>query len=192
MSLSSLPIETITHIFNLLDESKPETSFDINKHRDVSEILMALRLTCKELNGIATAQLFCRLYLPASRDFWLKICTLAANQRLCVHLQILALDIEYDWATFGLNLWEAYKSHEIYVLDISSFPSLKELKAGNRWLIRKKLRSNVQIPRENCKLYLPWFYNYEPASWSLLDGLRKITSYDFDFRSLRCELREDH
>lgn len=68
MSLASLPIETVTHIFNLLDESDLETPLDVDEHREVGKALMALRLTCKELHGIATGQLFRRLYLSSSRE----------------------------------------------------------------------------------------------------------------------------
>lgn len=192
MSLASLPIETITHIFNLLDESDLETPLDVDEHREVGKALMALRLTCKELDGIATGQLFRRLYLSSSRDSWLNLHTVAANPKFCVHLQTLTLEGVDDWANFELKMADARKSPELFFLDFSSFPNLKVLEAGNKWIIRKKPRSNVQIPRGTYGICLSSYWSDQPAIWRILGDLENITLYGFDLFSLQCELGEEH
>lgn len=52
MSPEAIPVETITRIFDLLDESDAKTPHDVEKHREMCRALMALRLTCKELEAI--------------------------------------------------------------------------------------------------------------------------------------------
>lgn len=58
MPLTSLSIEIITQIFYLVDECQPLKPYWAKKHKDLCETLMALRLTRKQLDRIATRQLF--------------------------------------------------------------------------------------------------------------------------------------
>ena len=79
---ASLPFETITHIFDLLDESEPRKPCDLRKHREMCKTLMALRLTCKELEEVATRQLFRTFCLSPSLDSWLKLHTIGNSRKL--------------------------------------------------------------------------------------------------------------
>lgn len=92
MFFVSLPIEIITHIFDLLDESGPRKPYDFEKHRKMCKKLMALRLTCKELEEIAKRQLFRTFYLLPSLKSWVKLHTIANSRKFQGHLKILALE----------------------------------------------------------------------------------------------------
>lgn len=97
---ASLPIETITHIFDLPDESEPRKPCDLRKHREMCKTLMALRLTCKELEEIATRQLFRTFCLSPFLDSWLKLHTIANSRKFQGHLEILALERQNDPENF--------------------------------------------------------------------------------------------
>lgn len=193
MSRVSLPVETMTHIFDLLDESSPETPHDVEKHREMSRSLMALRLTCKKLEAIATRQLFRTFCFSASSESWLKLGRIASNQKFGMYLQTLALDSRNNF-TFGFELMiKAYfGSAGPQSLDLSQFPNLKVLKAGNEWVLSKKWGSKVQIPFGHCTINPFSFSTHMPAVWSVLEGLADITHYDFTLTSLSCKLGEDH
>lgn len=184
MSFASLPIEIITHIFDLLDESDVEMPLEIDKHRKMCKALMALRLTCKELGDIATRQLFRTLYVSPSRRSWLNAHTVAANQELRVHLQTLAIDRYTDGASHEQKIQDAIKSPRLGFLDFSLFPNLKVLKADDKWMIRKKTRSNVEISLGCCGIYLT-------AYGSLMKGFEEIGRYGFSLASVSIGLDDD-
>lgn len=146
MSFTSLPIEIITHIFDLLDESDAEMKLEIDKHRKMCKALMALRLTCKELDGIATRQLFRTLHMSPSRVSWLNVHTVVANQELRVHLQTLAFDRYTDGASHEHKLQDAIKSPSLAYLDFSLFPNLNRVKVDDQWMIRKKKSKQCPNP----------------------------------------------
>lgn len=106
---ASLPIETITHIFDLLDESEPRKPCDLREHREMCKTLMALRLTCKELEEIATRQLFRTFCLSPSLDSWLKLHTIANSRKFQGHLEILALERQNDPENFLSRNQSAYE-----------------------------------------------------------------------------------
>lgn len=60
-------------IFHLFDESGPRKPYDFRKHREMYKPLMALRLTCKELESIASRQLFRTFCLSPSLESWAKL-----------------------------------------------------------------------------------------------------------------------
>lgn len=184
MSFASLPIEIITHIFDLLDESDTEMPLEIDKHRKMCKALMALRLTCKELDGIATRQLFRTLYVSPSRVSWLNVHTVVANQELRVHLQTLAFDRYTDGAGHEHKLQDAIKSPSLAYLDFSLFPNLNRVKVDDQWMIRKKNRSSVQIP-------LGCFGISLTPNGSLLEGFEDIGRYDFSLASVNSGLGDD-
>lgn len=192
MSPRFVPVETITHIFDLLDESDAEKPHEVEKHREMCRALMALRLTCKELEEIATRQLFRTFCFSSCSESWLKLEKIASNQKFGMHLQTLALDNRNDF-TFSYELVAdvAYDSPGPPSLDLSLFPNLKVVKAGDDWLLSKNRRSNVQIPLGHCGIHPMSFSTYMPAVWNVLDGLADLTRYDFKLTSLSCKLGED-
>lgn len=137
MPFASLPIEIVTHIFDLLDESGAEMPLEIDKHRKLCKALMALRLTCKELGDIATRQLFRTLYVSSSRLSWLNAHMVMENQELRVHLQTLAFDRYTDRASHRHKIQDAIESPRLAFLDFSLFPNLNVVKVGDQWMIRK-------------------------------------------------------
>lgn len=203
MPLISLPVETVTQIFFLLDECEPEKPYWAEKHREMGETLMAIRLTCKELEEIATRQLFRTFCLSPSLKSWMKLHTIAASQKLRVHLQILALERHPDlsifnsWGEWYDCIWDFQRimtivssSSRYRSVDLSQLPNLKILKAEDKWVLKKKARSNVRIPFGHCQIRAisfgtPW---QQPAYWNVLGGLTQITHYDFEILSLNCKL----
>lgn len=189
MSLVSVPVEIITHIFDLLDESEQEKPFEIHRHREMCKALMALRLTCKELEGITTGQLFRTLSLSSSWDSWSKLHTVAANQKFRVHLQTLALDMSQCWKTkHTLMKGNAFESPKFRFLDFSLFPNLKVLKVEDSWIITKKPRSKAQIPLGRFGIHPESFCADTPVAWRLISGLEDIARYDFRLSSVNYAL----
>ena len=203
MPLTSLPVETVTQIFFLLDECEPEKPYWAEKHREMCETLMAIRLTCKELEEIATRQLFRTFCLSPSLKSWMKLHTIVASQKLRVHLQILALERHQDRSNF--SSWDEWYdcawnfqqimtivsySFRYRVVDLSQLPNLKILKAEDKWVLKKKARSNVQIPFGHCQIRATSFATtlQQPAFWNVLGGLTQIIHYDFEILSLNCKL----
>lgn len=151
MPLTSLLVETVTRIFFLLDECEPEKPYWAEKHREMCETLMAIRLTCKELEEIATRQLFRTFCLSPSLKSWMKLHTIVASQILRMHLQILALERHQDHSNF--NSWDEWYdcawdfqrvmtivsySFRYRVVDLSQLPNLKIMKAEDKWVLTKK------------------------------------------------------
>lgn len=188
----SVPVETMTHIFELLDEADAKKGHDVEKHREMCRALMALRLTCKELEEVATRQLFRTFCFSGCSESWLKLEKIAFNQKFGVHLQTLVLDNRNDF-TFSYELLAkvAFNLPGPRSVDLSLFPNLKVVKAGDDWLLSKRERSNVRIPLGHCGINPMSYSTYMPAVWSLLDGLTDITRYDFELSSLSCKLGED-
>lgn len=203
MSLTALPIETMVHILGLLDECEPEMPYWAEKHREMCSTLMALRLTCRELEEIATGQLFRTFCLSPSWQSWKKFHTVATSEKLRAHLQTLAFERHHDRRNF--HSWDAwYDCTLVYqqtmrsaslspllrVVDLSLLPNLKIVKAENKWMIMKKNRSNVQIPFGSCQIRAISFATagQQPATWAILSGLAKITHYDFEVISLNCRM----
>lgn len=203
MSLMVLPIETIIQILCLLDECEPEQPYWAEKHREMCRTLMALRLTCRELEEIATSQLFRTFCLSPSWESWKNFHTIATSEKLRAHLQTLALERHYDRRNF--RSWKAWydctlgyqqtmrsisNSPLLREVDLSLLPNLKIVKAEDKWMIKKKSRSNVQIPFGHCQVRAISFATagQQPATWAVLSGLAKITHYDFEIISLNCRL----
>lgn len=203
MSLIVLPIETILQILRHLDECEPEMPYWAEKHREMCRTLMSLRLTCRELEEIATGQLFQTFCLSPSWQSWKKFHTVATSEKLRRHLQTLALERHHDRRNF--QSWDAWydctliyqqtmrsasNSPLLRVVDLSLLPNLKIVKAENKWMITKKPRSNVQIPFGRCQIRAISFATagQQPATWAVLGGLAKITHYDFDVISLNCRI----
>lgn len=155
MSLARIPIELITEIFDLFDESNVEMPFKIDRHRKTCKILMALRLTCKKLEGVATRQLFRTFYISQSRRSWLNTHSFAANQELRQYLQTLVFDgQDDDLASYWQKYNDAERSPKLRFLSFSLFPNLKVFKLGDTWMLRKKARSSVEIPLGRCGIRL--------------------------------------
>lgn len=203
MPLTLLPIETITLIFHHLDECEAEKQYCAEKHREMCTTLMAIRLTCKGLEEIATSQLFRTFCLSPSWESWKKFHAIAASKRFRAHLQNLAFERHYDCGKFySYDAWYEYtrgyqqtmrnvsNSSVLYAVDLSLFPNLKIVKAEDKWLITKKARSNFQIPFGHCQVRAISFgtTSQEPVAWIVLSGLAKITHYDFQIFSLTCRL----
>lgn len=203
MSLTVLPIETIIQILCLLDECEPEMPYWAEKHREMCRALMAVRLTCRELEEIATCHLFRTFCLSPSWESWMKFHTVATSEKFRGHLQTLALERHHDRRNF--HSWDAWydctlgyqqtmrsisNSPLLRVVDLSLLPNLKIVKAENKWMIAKKTRSNVQIPFGCCQVRAISFATagQQPAPWAVLSGLAKITHYDFEIISLNCRL----
>ncbi|MCJ1346699.1 hypothetical protein MMC31_004917 [Peltigera leucophlebia] len=189
MSFASLPIEMVTQIIDSLDESDPEMPFEVKKHREMSRALMALRLTCKALDKIATRQLFRTFCLSPSLKSWLNLCNIAALERFRVNLQTLALE-RHDKGTYNYK-WRmkvTSASPEYGFLDLSLLPKLRILKAEDKWLITRRPRSNIKIPRGRCKIHAMSFAECEPAIWSVLGDLERIVRYGFEISSVNCYL----
>lgn len=70
---------------------------------------MALRLTCKELEEVATRQLFRTFCLSPSLDSWLKLHTIANSRKFQGHLEILALERQNDSENFLSRNQSAYE-----------------------------------------------------------------------------------
>ena len=155
MSLAGIPIELIKVIFNLFDESDLEMPLNIDKHRKTCKTLMALRLTCKRLEVVATPQLFRTFYISQSWRSWLNAHTFAANSDLRQYLQNLICDgHDEDLASY----WQKRRDAEIFprlgFFDFALFPNLKVFKLDNTWLLRKTARSRVKIPLGHCGIRL--------------------------------------
>ncbi len=192
MSAISVPVEIMTHIFDMLDETPPESPHGVEKHREMSRALMALRLTCKDLEPIATRQLFRTFCFSACYDSWFKLGRIASNQKFAMHLQTLAFDNRNNF-TFSYELMvKAFDSAGPQPLDLAFFPNLKVIKAGTEWVLSKKGRSKVQIPLGQCTIHPSSFSTHMPAVWSVLEGLAYTPFYDFTLTSLSCKLGEDH
>lgn len=203
MSLTSLPIEIIAHIFNLLDESRPKKSHQAVKHKEMCKTLMALRLTCRELEEIASRPLFRTFCLWPSMESWKKLLSISASEKVRVHLQIMAFEDDNDrsypnrsraWHNNTLRnpqgMRTAIKSPDLSFLDLSVLPNLKVLKAKDCWLITKKPRSNTKIPWGHCRIHAEFYCiaSQQPVFWGLLARLLEITRYDFRISSLNCRL----
>lgn len=155
MSIARIPIELITEIFNLFDESNVEMPLKIGKHRKACKILMALRLTCKILEGVATRQLFRTFYISQSRRSWLNAHSFAANPELRQYLQTLVFDgQDNDVASYWQKYKDAEKSPKLRFLGFSLFPNLKVFKLGDKWMLRKNARSSFEIPLGRCGIRL--------------------------------------
>lgn len=102
----------------------------IDKHRNMVETLMALRLTCRGLGDIATRHLFRTLYVSASRVSWLNAHTVVADQALKVHLQTLAFDRFTDRASHELKLIDAIKSPRLVFLGLLAISESKCRESG--------------------------------------------------------------
>lgn len=142
MSLTSLPIEIITDIFNIFDESKPKNPHRVAEHKEMCKILMALRLTCRELEEIARRSLFRTFCLWPSLESWKKLHSISTSEKLRVHLQVIAFEdypdrsnFDYwdDWHEIILKCQEemktAWRSPDLTSLDLSLLSNLKVLKA---------------------------------------------------------------
>lgn len=203
MSLISLPIEIVTQIFNFFDESEPQKPHRVAEHKEMCKTLMALRLTCRELEEIARRPLFRTFCLWPSLKSWKKLHSIMASEQVRVYLQILAFENYPDRSIF--NCWEDWnentvkrqqgkntvrKSSDLFFLDFSLLSNLKVLKAKDCWLITKMPRSTIKIPWGRCQLRLG-FYRGSPGKWifwDMLIWLVKITHYEFEISSLNCEL----
>lgn len=132
MSFISLPIEIIIQIFDLLDESEPSKPYDFRRHREMCKTLMALRLTCKELEEIAIRQLFRTFCLSPSLESWIKLHTIANSQKLQVYLQILALERQKD--PDKMISWNK-STYELMIKTISKIPlpSMDDHSRFNAW-----------------------------------------------------------
>lgn len=191
MSLTSLPIEIIAEIFNLLDESKPKKP---------CKALIALRLTCRKFEEIASRPLFRTFCLSPTLESWTKLLLIPASQKVRVHLQIIAFEdgdfiCSGDWHDNNTSgneqgMESTLFSSDLYFLDLSLLSNLKVLKAKDCWLITKKPRSNVEIPWGHCRIDAISYRmpSKQPAFWNVLGGLAEITRYDFEISSLNCEL----
>lgn len=96
MLITLLPIEMITQIIECLDESKSTKPYNFKRHKKIFKTLSALRLTCKDLEAVATRQLFRKFVLSASLESWIKLHVIATSPKLRVHLQILAFESHKD------------------------------------------------------------------------------------------------
>lgn len=179
----------ITQIIDCLDESDPEKSFEVGKHRGMCRSLMALRLTCQKLERIASRQLFRTFCLSPSLRSWLNLCNVAAVRRFGMHIQTLALEghdkgtYTYKWMMKAASAWPEY-----CLLDLSLLPKLKILKAEDKWLIKKRPRTNFQIPLGHCKIHAISFADWKLAVWSVLGDLTGIAQYGFEISAVNCYL----
>lgn len=190
MSLKALPIETIIQILGLLDECKPEKPYWAEKHREMCSTLMALRLTCRELEKIVTGMLFRTFCLSPSLESWNKFYTVATSEKFRAHLQTLALERHHDRNNFhSWNAW--YNSTLAYqqtmrsvsrsplprVVDLSLLPNLKIVKAEDQGMISKRTRSIVQIPFGRCQTQASSLAtaSKQPASWAVVISNSKGT-----------------
>lgn len=203
MSLTSLPVEIISQIFSLFDESKPKKPHRVAKHKAMCKTLMTLRLTCREFEQIASRPLFRTFCLWPSLESWKKLLSIGASEKLRVHLQILAFEDYPDRSHFncarewhdntlrcqqGMNT--AMKSPDSSFLDLSLLSNLKVLKAKDCWLITKKPRSDTKIPWGPCRVHAVFYCiaSEQPTFWDVLSCLAEITRYDFEISSLDCKL----
>lgn len=178
MSLARIPIELIMNIFDLFDESNVEMPLKIGKHRKMCKILMALRLTCKTLEGVATRQLFCTFHISQSRRSWLNAHSFAANKELRQYLQTLVFDGRDDDVT---SYWQKYKdaqkSPKLRFLGFSQFPNLKVFKLDDTWMLRKNARSSVEIPLGRCGIRLT-------GRGTMITRFDEMARYDFHLVSI--------
>lgn len=84
-----LPIETVIQIADLPNESESTKPPDVEKHREVYRVLIALRLTCNELEAIATRQLFRTFRHSPSFESWVKLHSIATSQKLRLLLRTI-------------------------------------------------------------------------------------------------------
>lgn len=84
-----LPIETVIQIADLPNESESTKPPVVEKHREVYRVLMALRLTCNELEVIATRQLFHKFRHSPSFESWAKLHSIATSQKLRLLLRTI-------------------------------------------------------------------------------------------------------
>ncbi len=199
-SLTSLPIEIIAEIFNLLDESKPKKPHQVAKHKEMCKVLIALRLTCRKFEEIASRPLFRTFCLSPTLESWTKLLSIAASEKVRVHLQIIAFEdgdfiCSGDWHNNNTSRNEqgmesTILSPDLHFLDLSLLSNLKVLKAKDCWLITKKPRSNIEIPWGHCRIDAMAFHipSKQPAFWNVLGYLAEITRYDFEISSLNFEL----
>lgn len=169
-----MPIELITDIFNFLDESNVEMPLKMGKHRgEACKILMALRLTCRRLGAVATRQLFRTFYISQSWGSWLNAHSIAANQELRQHLQVLILDgRDDDVASYKQKYTDAERSPKLRFLGFSLFPKLKVFKLGDTWMLRKNAQSTVEILSRRCGIRLT-------KMGSMITGFEEMARYDF-------------
>lgn len=179
MSLARIPIEIITDIFDLFDESNVEMPLKIGEHRKMCKILMALRLTCKTLEGVATRQLFRTFYISQSRRSWLNAHSFAANQELRQYLQTLVFFDSHDddVASYWQKYNDAKKSLKLRFLGFSQFPNLKVFKLDDTWMLRKNARSSVEIPLGRCGIRLT-------RRGAMIPGFDEMARYDFRLVSI--------
>ena len=189
MSFLSLPNEMIIQIANSLDDSDPEKPIEYKKHREMIRAVMALRLTCKLLAKIAFPHLFRTYCLLPSEISWMTLCTIVTSDNHRGHLETLALE-KHDEGTQRYRGWMRAISDDMRysVIDLSLIPKLKVVKAEDKWLITKKPKSKIRIPRGQCGIHVQSFITYQKAIWSVLANLTKTSSYDFEFVSLNCHM----
>lgn len=175
MSLARIPIELITDIFNLLDESNVEMPLRIDKHSEACKILMALRLICKKVGAVATRQLF-RTYISQSRRSWLSAHSFAANQELRQHLQTLVFDGHNDDVDSYWQKWEDTK-RLLRFLGFSLFSNLKVFKLGDTWMLRKNPQSTVEIPLRRGGIRMS-------IKGTMITGFEEMARYGFRLVSI--------
>lgn len=164
---------------------------------------MALRLTCREFEEIASRPLFRTFSLWPSLESWKKFFSIGASEKVRVHVQIIAFEeypdlsdfnCERDWHDNNLRnrqgMITAMTSPDLSFLDLSLLSNLRVLKAKDSWLITKRPQSNIKIPWGKCRIHAAYYCTAikQPVFWDVLTYLERITRYDFEISSLNCDL----
>ena len=179
----------IIQIADFLDFSDPHKPIEYDKHRETMRAVMALRLTCKLFAEIAFPHLFRTYCLLPSELSWFKLGAIATSDRLRGYLETLALEKHNEGTQRYKERMRAISDDVRYrIIDLSLIPKLKVLKAEDKWLVTKKAKSKIEIPRGQYTIHAVSFTMHHKAIWSVLSNLTKPSSQDFEFVSLNCPM----
>lgn len=190
MSLASLPDELISHICENMggveEADPPNRSL---KLKERAKPLMALRLTSKRIDGIASRQLFRYLVLaPKDPQSWMKVWSIS-RRWMATHVRHLYLEMR-ERAEDDPTLREkidrlALTNLLMTMIDLSLFDNLKSLEC-NVWHVVRVC--SIKIPRNICGFSLGRDDGQFNLWQDFASTLGNITQYGFEFRSLTLNL----
>lgn len=169
MPIIFLPIEIITQIIDLIDKSRSTEPHNAKMHREMCKTLMALRLSCKDLEAIATRKLFQIFCLSPSLQSWVKLHLIAKCQRLRVNLQILALE-RCDNEDNKPIIWDSSTFKQMaQSLSQMPFPSVYAHSQISFWPVH----TYAMKLKDSSEATLPWILDL-----SLLPNLKVLKAED--------------